>query len=100
MAGNKLIAIVTVLILVGSTGNAQDNVTIDELRAIESLIDGKDWRGLYSYVQANPKLTAGNDPLAVELRTFVDDAKRGALTTFNAAPGQTAPRSVPDPVIY
>lgn len=91
MANNRLLAVVTVLLLVGSTGDAQDNVTLQELQAIESLIAGKDWRALYTYVVANPKLTAGNDPLAVELRSFVDDAKRGLLNTFNAAPSPSAP---------
>lgn len=71
------------LILMGSSAQAQDNVSIQELQAIESLIAGKDWRALYTYVVANPKFTTGNDPLAVELRSFVDDTKRGLLNTYD-----------------
>ncbi|MGZ2255950.1 hypothetical protein [Roseobacter sp. A03A-229] len=78
------------LILVGSSGSAQDDISLQELQAIESLISGKDWRALYTYVVANPKFTAGNDPLAVELRSFVDDAKRGFLNTFDADPDRTS----------
>ncbi len=77
------------LILMGSSGAAQDDISLQELQAIESLISGKDWRALYTYVVANPKFTSGNDPLAVELRSFVDDTKRGFLNTFDADPDRT-----------
>lgn len=88
MANNRLLAIVTILILVGSSGSAQQEPSIEELLTIEKLIDGGDWRALYTYVEANPRLTAGDSPLATELRSFVDDAKRGRLNRFDASPNR------------
>ncbi|WP_299917987.1 hypothetical protein [uncultured Roseobacter sp.] len=93
MANNNLIAVVTMLVLMGSSGAAQQEPSIDELLTIEKLIDGGDWRALYTYVQANPRLTAGSSPLASELRSFVDDAKRGLLNRFDAPPGNQAAAS-------
>jgi hypothetical protein len=75
------------LILVGSSGSAQQEPSIQELLTIEKLIDDGDLRALYVYLEGNPSLTAGNGPLAIELRSFVDDAKRGRLTGFNARSG-------------
>lgn len=93
MTNNNLLAIVTVLILVGSSGSAQQEPSIQELLTIEKLIDDGDLRALYAYLEGNPNLTAGEGPLAVELRSFVDDAKRGRLTGFDA-PSSTQARGV------
>ncbi|MFK7882453.1 hypothetical protein [Roseobacter sp.] len=90
MANNNLIAIVTILILTGSSGSAQQEPSIDELLTIEKLIEGQNWRALYTYVEANPQLKSGSSPLASELRSFVDDAKRGLLNRFDAAPSVSA----------
>lgn len=82
--------------MMGSSGSAQEEPSIDELLTIEKLIAGQDWRALYTYVEANPNLKSGNNPLAVELRSFVDDAKRGLLNRFDAdrgAPGRGRPGS-------
>jgi hypothetical protein len=84
VANNRLLAIVTILVLVGSSGAAQEEPSIEELLTIEKLIDQGEWRALYYYLAANPGLTTGNSPLAVELRSFVDDAKRGRLVGFDA----------------
>lgn len=82
MPEKKLLAIVTVLIMTGSYSAAQQAMTMDELREIEDLITQKDLRGLYSYLESNPEMTSGSDPLAVELRGFMQDADRGRLAGF------------------
>ncbi len=84
MADKRLLAIVTVLILMGSAGNAQRSPSIDELRTIEGLIEGGDWRALYSYVVSNPDLTSGDSALATELRSFAEDVEQGRLDQFDA----------------
>ncbi len=88
VANEKLLAIVTILSLIGSTGLAQEDVTIDDLRTIDALITGKEWNALYTFVNSKPQLTTGNDPLAVELRSFVDETKRGLLNRFDSGPSQ------------
>ncbi len=87
MPNNKLLAIVTIMVMVGSNAKAQQLFTIDELLEIESLISGKDCGALYSYLASNPKMTTGSDPLAAELRSFRVDVEAGRLDCF-------APRSL------
>lgn len=89
MANNGLLAIVTVLILIGQPGHAQSDPTIEELLTIEKFIETGNWRALFIYVEANPKLSSGNSPLAVELRSFANEVESGKLNAFNAGPAQT-----------
>lgn len=105
MADKKLLAIVTVLILVGSSGAAQQNASINDLLEIERLIEGGDWRALYSFLLENPQLTAGNSPLAMELQSFSEDVKSGRLDTFYVSSNEQVSRnqtsvSVSDASIY
>ena len=101
MAEKRLLAIVTVLLLMGTSGNAQQGPSINDLRTIERLIEGGDWRALYTYIDANPRLTAGNSALAVELRSFAEDAERGRLNQFDAPQSSRAdPRSAANSRIY
>jgi hypothetical protein len=72
------------LVLMGSSAHAQQDLSMQELLTIEKLIESGDWRALYTYVQANPNLTAGNGALAVELRSFVSEVDRGQLNRFDA----------------
>lgn len=101
VADKRLLAIVTVLILMGTSGGAQEGPSIDELRTIEDLIEGGDWRALYSYVDSNPNLTAGNGPLATELRSFSEDVEQGRLDQFDAPqPTRQASQSAVNADIY
>ncbi len=84
MANNRLLTIVTILALVGSSGSAQQEPSIEDLLTIEKLLSDREWRALYVYLEANPQLTVGETPLALELRGFMDDAKRGQLIGFDA----------------
>ena len=106
MANNRLIAIVTVLLLVGGAGATGEEPSIEDLLTIEKLIDDRLWQELYLFIVANPQLTAGNSPLALELQSYVEDAKRGRLAGFDAPPADSdtvaASRSAntPDVSIY
>lgn len=84
MASKNLLAIVTVLVLMGSSAHAQQELSMQELRTIEKLVESGDWRALYTYVRANPSFTSGTGALAVELRSFVTEVERGQLNRFDA----------------
>lgn len=86
MANKKLMAIVTMMVLLGADASAQSDPTLEDLLTIDKLIQDGDWRALYTYVEANPRLTAGSSPLAQELQSFKDDIERGQLNTFDAGP--------------
>lgn len=95
MAHKNLLAIVTMMILVGSTGSAQSEPTLEDLLTIDRLIEDGNWRALYTFVDTNPRLTEGNSPLAAELQTFKDDVERGQLNTFNAPSAAPAAAATP-----
>lgn len=86
MANKRLLAIVTMMILVGSTGGSRSEPTLQDLFTIDKLIEEGDWRALYSFVDANPRLTDGDSPLAAELQSFKDDVESGQLNVFDATP--------------
>ena len=84
MAHSRLLTVVTILLMIGGASGAQEEPALDDLLTIEKLIDAREWRALYYFIVANPQLTQGDSPLAVELRSYVDDAKRGRLVGFDA----------------
>lgn len=79
MPNRKLLAIVTVLLNLGSGSLAQEAYTIDQLREVERLVTGRDCGGLQTFLSDNPILTAGEDALAVELRTFMSNVNFGLI---------------------
>lgn len=87
MANNKLLAIVTVMMMLGT--HAKSEPTLDDLIVIEGLIGAADWRALYDYVQENPRLVVGSSALATELRSFTNDVDAGQLSIFDASPAAT-----------
>jgi hypothetical protein len=85
MPDKRLLAIVTVMMMVGTQGQAQQQpFSIAELRKIEALISGRDCGALYDYVASNPRLTFGRDPLAVELRSFQQEVETGRLECYSS----------------
>lgn len=82
MAERRLIAIITAMLLVSDSANAQEGTTIDQLRLIEDLVINRSWRPLYEYLSENPQIVAGSSPLARELCGFVTDVERGDLDVF------------------
>ena len=91
MAHSRLLTVVTVLLMVGGAVGAQDEPGLDDLLTIEKLIDAREWQALYYFIVANPQLTEGQSPLAAELRSYVEDAKRGRLVGFDAPAEQRQP---------
>lgn len=82
MPGQRLLAVVTALILVsGASANAQD-YSLDELLAVERLILSKDVEALKSYLESNPALLLGDDAFARELRTLKQQLDDELLAEF------------------
>ena len=80
----QLIAVLTALGLLAEASPARADYTLEQLQNIEGLISTKNCAGLWTFVQANPGLTSGDDPLANELRVFVASTERGQLNCFAA----------------
>ncbi|MFN0113224.1 MAG: hypothetical protein ACKVPY_00955 [Paracoccaceae bacterium] len=81
----RIVAIVTALLLIGGGTRAHAAATLDQLVVIDSLIAQRDWGALWSFVIANPALTAGDDPLAIELRNFLISMNVGNVDVFAAS---------------
>ena len=79
MPNRKLLAIVTVFLNLVSGDFAQDTYTIDQLREVERLVTSRNCGGLQTFLADNPVLTAGQDALAVELRTFMSNVNFGLI---------------------
>jgi hypothetical protein len=89
----RLIAVVTALVLLGGTGSSRADYDLSQLQAIEGLISSRNCAGLWLYVKSNPGITAGGDPLANELRTFLAATERGQLDCFASRTPSGAPIS-------
>lgn len=79
MANRRILAIVTALVMLGSSASAQQTASIAELRQIEFLVSNEKWAELYNLVLANPRLTQGDDPLSLELRNFLRQVSLGRI---------------------
>lgn len=85
MANNRLLAVVTMMILAGSFNSAHADPTLEDLQTIDKLIQDGNWDDLYSFVNSNPRLTDGQTALATELQSFKADVEQGQLSSFDAA---------------
>ncbi|MEM6890298.1 MAG: hypothetical protein AAF636_19510 [Pseudomonadota bacterium] len=99
MANNRMLAIVTILLLSANSGQAQQEPSLDDLVTIDKLINEGDWQALYAFVEDNPQLTQGESALAVELNKFVNEVEQGPLNQFDA-PADPAPASETVASIY
>jgi len=79
MPSPRLIAIITALSWLAGASGATAAYTVDQLRDIENLIVAKNCGGLRLYIQRNPALVEGGDPLAAELRAFVSGVDTGLI---------------------
>ncbi len=89
MPAPRLIAIVTALIML-SGRIAQAEYSMEQLQQIERYIMMKDRSALWQLLRDNPDLMIGSDPLAQELRSFMEDSMRQGLNWFDA-PTATIP---------
>ena len=85
MPNSRLVAIVTALVLIGGTPGAFAEMTLEQLLVIERYIQNKDTVGLLRYLQSNPTLLEGDDPLAVELQVFVDSMEDNLIGNLSAS---------------
>lgn len=85
----KLITVITAVIMMsGRIAGAEYSLT--QLQEIERYIMTKDSAALFALLRSNPDLMVGNDPLAEELRSFMETSMRNPLVWFNA-PTATLP---------
>ena len=87
MPSPRLMAVVTALMLVASAKSGQAGYNLAQLRQIETLISSKDCGGLLSYLESNPGIVEGNDPLALELRNFMFGVRGGLIECVSVGPG-------------
>ena len=73
MPMSRLTAVITALMLSGWSHEACAKYNLRQLQVIEQLILDKDCGALLRYLAENPELMAGEDELARELRSFVDN---------------------------
>ncbi len=85
MPNPKLVAVITALVLIAGAAGARADYSLDQLRALEQLVLGKDTAALGAYLAANRGLTEGDDPLARELRGFLQCVEGGRLDCFASA---------------
>ena len=79
MANRRILAIVTALVLMGTSASSQQAASIAELRQIELLVSNQRWVELYNLVLRTPRLVQGTDPLANELRNFMRQVSLGRV---------------------
>lgn len=83
--GPRLVAVVSALMMTqGLPVHGQGSYDMAQLQDIERFIMGRDCGGLWNYVQTNPHLAQGEDPLAKELARFVERTQRGSLDCFGS----------------
>lgn len=85
----------TAALFLGASPGAQAAYTLAQLQIIEAYILEGNLTALRLYLQQNPGILEGNDPLAVELREFLVE-QQAALSTFGFSDDDDDDNS-PDP---
>ena len=86
MPNPRLIAVITALVFIAGAQGGHAAYTFGQLQDIEKLILSKDCGALRFYLQDNPELMEGDDPLADELRVFASTIEGGAIDCIFAPP--------------
>lgn len=88
------IVLVSSVLAIGLGQTAHAVYTQDHLVALQELVNSGDTRAVLAYIQANPELMNGTDPLADALRDFVSSRQGFMGNLF----GQQVPNidGVPD----
>lgn len=85
MAHQRLLAIITSLLLVSAAPPAQARYNLEQLILIEHLVLAKDWAQLFTYLQQHPYILEGDGPLAATLNIFMSEMQSAAQTGYFAA---------------
>ena len=91
MPNPRLTAVITALIMMGSGHGVNAAYNLTQLQIIEGYILAKNCGGLLGYLNQNPTIMAGNDPLAQELRSFANGVEGGIIECLS----QTVPSTEP-----
>lgn len=92
MPNPRLLAVITALTCFAGGSGAFADYTLDQLRAIEGMIVSKDCGALREYLDSNPGLLVGSDPLAAELRNFAAGVDTGLIACLSLRPDEAARR--------
>lgn len=79
----RLVAILTALLLLSGGRAAQAGFTYEQLVEVDRLVAAKNYSGLRSFLQANPEVLIGDEPLANELRLFLLRINSGQMTAVD-----------------
>ena len=90
MPNPRLMAVVTVLLLVAGPQAGQARYTLAQLQVIEQFILARDCAGLEAYLIQNREILEGDDPLAVELRNFMAGVSSGLIQCLSVSPQDDA----------
>lgn len=91
MPNQRLIAILTMLVMTGSGNAARSELSLDDLQAVEGLIQGGDCSALWEHLRVNPQLRRGDDPVAAELSDFFNSTRLGNLDCYSGRGALFAP---------
>lgn len=78
----KLLATITALLLIAGTSELRAEYNLSQLQEIERLVLSKNTAALGRFLTANPQIMSGADPLARELRSFLDCVEDEQLDCF------------------
>ncbi len=84
MADNRLLAVLTAMILAGGVTPGRTAADLDQLLQIEQLVLSNDCQALYRYLSGNPGVLEGSDPLTVEFRNFMGRVDGGVILCLSA----------------
>lgn len=98
MPSSKLTAVITAMMFLAGAPGANAAYNLQQLQVIEQLILAKDCGALLQYLQVNPSIMSGNDPLAQELRSFSEGVTGGIIQCLSAGPEFGGSGLIPDPV--
>jgi len=91
MPNPRLTAVITALIMMGSGHGVNAAYNLTQLQIIEGYILAKNCGGLLGYLNQNPTIMAGNDPLAQELRSFANGVEGGIIECLSQTVQPTEP---------
>jgi len=79
MPSKKLTAIITTLLFMAGTHGSNAAYNLAQLQTIEQFIVSKDCGSLLKFLNENPTIMQGNDPLARELALFAQGVTGGII---------------------